>query len=196
MNRYRAHAIANVFEDFFLTLKNRRRSLRPGGLSKRPRPTQYRIFCATPGELEAERRAFDELAEIYETEAMAKNILLVVLSIVPYIVNKLPFQLVVDANVAIRKFFALVLDDPWGPPTGNFEPDYTLPCRLKADPAEAMEGIAIFCKAADPAQIEPTVQRLKSSRPSQRDGPSYEFATLDEFKRQLRAQLSDWLRGV
>jgi hypothetical protein len=91
---------------------------------------------------------------------------------------------------------ALVLHDTWGPPTRNFEPDYTLACRLKADPAEAMEGIAVFFKAADGAQIEPTVQRLKSSLQSQQDGPSYEFATLDEFKRQSRAQLSDWQREV
>jgi hypothetical protein len=157
----------------------------------------YRVFCATPGELEAERRAFyDVVGEINEAEAMPKNILLVPLSIVPYIVNKLPYQPVVDANVAVCRFFALVLHDTWGAPTRNFEPEYTLAFRLKADPAAAMEGIAVFFKAADGAQIEPEILQLKSSLQSQRDQQSYEFAGLDQYKQQLRAQLSDWLRVV
>jgi hypothetical protein len=159
--------------------------------------TLHRIFCSTPGELEAERRAFDDVVgEINQAEAMPKNFLLVPLSIAPYIVSKLPYQPVVDANVAICRFFVQVLHDTWGPPTRNFEPDYALACRLKADPAEAMEGISVFFKAADGAQIEPGILQLKSSLQSQRDRQAYEFAGLNEFKRQLRAQLSDWLRGL
>jgi len=157
----------------------------------------HRIFCATPGELEAERRAFEEVVgEVNEAEAMPKNILLAPLSIVPYIVNKLQVQPVVDANVASCKFFVQVLHDTWGPAIRNFEPEYALACRLKADPAAAMEGIAVFFKAVDGAQIEPAVLRLKSSLPSQQGGEAYEFVSLDEFKRQLHAQLSDWLRGA
>jgi hypothetical protein len=127
---------------------------------------------------------------------MPKNILFVALPIVPYIVDQSPFPPVVDANVAVCKLLALVLHDTWGPPGRNFQSEYRLACRLKADPAEAMEGIAVFFKVADGAQIEAGILRLKSSLPSQQYCQSYEFACLDQHQQQLRAPLSDWLGGA
>jgi hypothetical protein len=160
--------------------------------------TMHRIFCSTPGELEAERRAFDDVVgEVNEADAMPKGILFVPLSIMPYIVNKLPYQPMVDANVRACRFFVQVLHHTWGPPTRNFESEYQLACLLMADPAEALDGIAVFFKAADSLQIvEPGILQLKSSLQSQQHPQAFEYAGLDDYKLQLRAQLSDWLRSV
>jgi len=117
-------------------------------------------------------------------------------SIVPNMVNKLVFQPVVETNVRACKFFVQVLHNTWGPPTRNFQTEYELACQLKTDPASQMEDVAVFLKAADGLQVEPGIRQLKSSVQSQHDCVAYEFASLDEYKQQLQAQLSTWLRAV
>jgi hypothetical protein len=173
--------------------------------------TLHRIFCSTPGGLEAERQAFHEvIGQVNETEGMPKSILFVPVSIVPNIVDKTAFQSTVDANVRDCKFFVQVLQNTWGPPTKNFETEFNLASRLKSDPGALMSGVSIFFKAADGLEIEPTILRLKASSQSQesqsqesqsqetqsRDCSAHEFATLDEYKQRLRMQLSAWLRAV
>src|ERR1035438_2083660 len=127
----------------------------------------HRVFCSTPGDLEPERQAFhDVIGEVNEAEGMPRNVLFVPVSIVPLMVNKLFFQPAVDANVRECKFFVQVLQHTWGPPERNFESDYNLACRLKADPGSSMDGVALFFKAADGLEVEPGILQLKSSTPS------------------------------
>src|SRR5271170_7786072 len=91
----------------------------------------HRVFCASPGDLEPEREAFhDVIGQVNEAEGMAKSILLVPVSIVPNMVNKLAFQPLVDANVQECTFFVQVLQNTWGPPEKNFEVEYNLARRL------------------------------------------------------------------
>lgn len=157
--------------------------------------TMHRIFCATPGDLEPERQAFhDVVGQVNEAEGMPRNILFVPLSIVPLMSNKLIFRTAVEDNIRQCRFFIQVLQNTWGPSTRNFEPDYNLACRLKDDPASLMEGVAMFFKAAN--EVEPGIAELKSPFQSQPKCAAYEFATLDEYKQQLRAQLSTWLRNI
>ena len=159
--------------------------------------TVHRIFCATPADLEPERQAFHEvIGEVNQAEGMPRSILFAPVSIVPLMANKLFFQPVVEANIRECKFFVQVLQNSWGPATRNFEPDYNLACLLKDEPGSPMEGVAVFFKAANGLEIEPGVQQLKSSLQTMQECASTEFANLDEFKRQLRAQLSNWLRLV
>ena len=111
--------------------------------------TLHRVFCATPGGLEPERQAFHEVVgQVNETEGMPQSILLVPVSIVPNMVNKLAFQPLVEANVQACKFFVQVLHTTWGPSARNFESEYNLACRLKTDLASPMEDISLFFKAS------------------------------------------------
>ncbi len=159
--------------------------------------TLHRVFCATPLDLEPERQAFHEvIGQVNEAEGMPRGFLFVPVSIVPLMANKLFFQALVEANIRECKFFVQVLQNTWGPPTRNFEPDYSLACRLKDDPASQMEGVAVLFKAADGLQIEPGIQQLKSSLQGRQDRASSQFASLDEYKQQLQTQLSTWLRSV
>lgn len=59
-----------------------------------------------------------------------------------------------------------------------------------------MEEVAIFFKAANGAQLDSGILQFRSSTQSQQDCPTYEFASLEEYQRQLRVQLSAWLRAV
>jgi hypothetical protein len=159
--------------------------------------TMHRVFCATPGDLEPERRAFyDVIGEVNEVEGMPRNILFVPVSIVPHMLNKLMFQPMVESNVRDCKFFVQVLQDTWGPPARNFEPEYHLACRLRADPSFPMAGIAVFFKAEDGPQVEPKIVQLKSSAKTREDLVSYHFATVDEYKTLLRSQLLNWLKAA
>jgi hypothetical protein len=157
--------------------------------------TMYRVFCATPGDLEPERQAFYEvIGEVNEVEGMPRNILFVPVSIVPHMLNKLMFEPTVESNVRDCKFFVQVLQDTWGPPARNFEPEYHLARRLRTDPSFPMAGIAVFFKAPDSLPVEPKIVQLKSSVETQEDLVSYHFASVDEYKTLLRSQLSDWLK--
>jgi hypothetical protein len=116
-------------------------------------------------------------------------------------VNKLAFQPLVDANVRECTFFVQVLQNTWGPPQKNFEVEYNLACRLKSDSDALMEGVSLFFKRADGLAVEPGILQLRSSAQSRQDCTAhefaiFEFASLDEYKEQLRAQLSAWLRTV
>jgi hypothetical protein len=157
----------------------------------------HRVFCSTPGDLEPERQAFhDAVGEVNEDVGVTRNVLFAPVSIVPLMVNKLFYQPAVDANVRECKFFVQVLQHTWGPREKNFECDYNLAWRLKSDPGSAMEGVALFFKAADGFEVEPEILQLKSSTQSRPGCAVYEFASLDEYKRQLRDQLTAWLRTV
>jgi hypothetical protein len=157
----------------------------------------HRVFCSTPGNLEAERQAFEEVVgQVNAAEAMAKGILFVPVSIVANVVNKMPFQSAIEANVQACKFFVQVLQDTWGTPERNFESEYKLACRLKADSSSLMEEVSLFFKAADGLPVEPGILQLKSSVESQQDSPAYGFASLEEYKQQLLGQFSEWLQGV
>jgi|SRR5882672_10303393 len=155
-----------------------------------------RVFCSTPGDLEDERQAFhDVMGELNESDGMPKGVLLVPISIVPKMANKTFFQGVVDENVRACRFFVQVLHNNWGPPAKNFEREYNLAWQLKADPASLMEDVALFFKVADGVEVEPVILQLRSSA-QQQDCSTHEFASLEEYKQQLRAQLSAWLRAV
>ncbi len=157
----------------------------------------HRVFCSTPGDLEPERQAFHEaIGQVNEAEGVSKGHLFVPVSIVPNMVNKLTFQPIVEANVQACEFFVQVLQNTWGPPERNFEYEYNLACGPKADPGSLMEGVAVFFKKADGLQVDPEILQLKASMQMQEAPTAYEFASLDEFKQILRAQLSAWAKIV
>jgi hypothetical protein len=159
--------------------------------------TIHRIFCAAAAELEPERQTFlDLVSALNEAEAMPRNLLLVPVSIMPYVTNKLAFQSAMGANVRECRFFVQLLQDTWGPPERNFEAEYKLAAELSGDPASLMKGVALFFKAADGLELDPGIRELKKSAQSRNGCAAYEFTSMEQYKQQLQSQLSAWLRAV
>jgi len=152
----------------------------------------HRVFCATPGDLEQERQAFYEvMAGINESEAMPRGILLVSVSLPATTVDKRPFQAAISENVRACRYYVQVLEDNWGPPELNFEREYALATQCVADPAMPMQAVAVlFKKPLLPHQVDPRIAEFKQQL------QAHDFATLDEFKSRLLAQLSEWLKTI
>jgi hypothetical protein len=141
----------------------------------------HRVFCATPGDLEPERRIFYEVAgQVNEAEGMPHGVLLVPVAVEPRMVNKAMFQPVVDANVRACRFFVQVLADTWGPPQRNFRREFELARELGLP-------MAVFFRRTAPA--EPEIAALRAEL----GGGAFEYDSPEDFGRQLRGVLSGWL---
>ena len=142
----------------------------------------HRVFCATPWELEGERRAFqDVLGEVNETEAMKRGVLLVPVTLAG-MRDKRPLQFTVDENIRDCSYYILALADGWGPPERHFERDYRLALACLADPTLPMRATAFLWQKPAGGGAVP------ASLPS----PDGEFSSGDEFTAHVRALLSAW----
>jgi hypothetical protein len=103
--------------------------------------------------------------------------------------NLTVFRPSIDANVRACRFFVQILDHTWGPPTRDFEHSYQLA-------KECCAGVSVFFKAPTGRPVEPSVASLKESLSRARHPPLIDFEGLEDFKVQLRAQLSTWLRSI
>src|SRR4051812_48646246 len=123
----------------------------------------HRVFCATPGDLEEERRAFhDVLGDVNQEEGMAQGILLVPVSILPAVVDKRAFQSAITENIRSCRYYVQVIEDTWGAPEKNFERDYAVALRCAADPELPMQDVAVlFKQPLLPHRVEPDVAEWK-----------------------------------
>jgi hypothetical protein len=159
--------------------------------------SMYRVFCATPGNLEQERQVFHNvIAQLNENAAMPDSALLVPVSILPNMVDTLFFRSVIEENIQDCAFFVQVLDETWGPSARNFQWKYDLACKLKGDPDSLMLDVAVFFKERDERQVEDAVRELKASLHDSSGSVLYHFESIEQFKEQLRLQLSAWLRNL
>lgn len=144
--------------------------------------TLHRIFCATPWELELERRAFcDVVGEFNESEAMRHGLLYVPASLVN-IRDKRHYEFAIDENVQGCRHSIFVMGKDWGPPERNFQRDYERACQYRSDPTKAMYDV--ICLA-------PTTPH--SEKPSDMPAPLATFSTIEEFKERIRFLLSAWM---
>lgn len=156
--------------------------------------TFHRIFCGTPGDLEAERDAFYEvMAEFNEHEAMPKGILFVSLSIVPLVVNMTVFQGTIDENIRSCRHYVQVLADTWGPPQRSFKRSFDLARQCAADPAMPMREVALLCK--EMPSDHPVESGVLEARKEAEQGRlrSLTFSDPGSFRQQLRGLLAAWL---
>jgi hypothetical protein len=146
----------------------------------------HRIFCATPWELEAERRRFHEiLGQFNETYAMSNGILYVPVTLTN-IRDKRPVQFVVDENIRDSRHYVFVLSDDWGPAERNFENDYHLALECAADSALPMRDVVLLRKV--PRSGRPLADGMPA--------PLAAFSTLSEFEQCVRDLLPGWLAAL
>jgi hypothetical protein len=136
----------------------------------------HRVFCATPWELEAERRRFyDLLGEFNEKEGMSKGILFVPVTVVN-IRDKRPLQYAIDENIRDARFYLQLLCEDWGPVERNFRRDYNL--ALQTMPAGSVAVLAKEEPGVSPAADLPE--------------PQARFSTMAEFDQCVRNVLAAW----
>lgn len=158
----------------------------------------HRIFCAAPGDLGAELKAFYKVvAEVNDREAMPRGILLVAVALPPHTFDKRPFQQAITDNVLACRYYIQILEDTWGPPEMNFEREYAVALKSVQDPNLPMQDVALlFKKPLLPHQVEPGVTELKQRLDAANGNAHWEFADLEEFERKLYAQVSAWLQTI
>src|SRR3569623_1248148 len=142
-----------------------------------------RVFCATAGELEGERRAFqDAFGEFNETEAMKHGLLYVPVSLIN-IRDKRPYQYMVEENIGVCRAYILALaDGSWGPPERNFERALMLAAQQSASADFPMRDVALLYR-------EPS----SPPKPLPAEVEFSPFSTTEDFVRQFRALMSTWL---
>jgi len=146
----------------------------------------HRVFCATPWELEGERRAFyDIVAEFNERAAMQRGILFVLVAL-SQVRDKRPHQFSVEENIQACRYYILLLFQDWGPVERNFENDYHLALECIADPALPMQGVAVLHKK------QLSGQPLAAGMPQ----PESTFSTRAEFGQCIDTLLSRWQESV
>src|SRR3954449_1246917 len=125
----------------------------------------HRIFCATPGDLEDERRAFYELiAEFNEQHSVQRNVLFVPVSVTPNMTDTRSFRPAIKDNIRACTFYIQLLEDSWGPPQKNFEREFALAQNFSADPDLPMkEIVTLFKKPLLPHRVDADVIALKQS---------------------------------
>jgi hypothetical protein len=146
----------------------------------------HRVFCATPWELEGERRAFyDIVGGFNERAAMPNGILLIPVTL-NQLRDKRPHQFSVEDNIRACRYYILLLDKDWGPAERNFENDYRLALQCAADPALPMQSVAVLHKK------QLSGQPLPAGMPE----PESTFSTHAEFRDCIDTLLSKWLEPV
>jgi hypothetical protein len=146
----------------------------------------HRIFCATPWELEGERRRFyDLIGNFNEAAAMQTGILYVPVTLTN-IRDKRPLQYVIDENICDCRHYLLLLTEDWGPVERNFRNDYHLALQCVADPALPMNGVAVLAKK------QPSGVPLAEGLPE----PQATFSTLAEFDACVNRLLAEWFESI
>lgn len=151
----------------------------------------YRVFCSTPGDLEAEREIFTNLAgEVNEAVGLNDGVLLVPLSCTRN--SSLgPFLKAFEQNVQQCTYFVQVIDDGWGPKSA-FKGLFDLAAQCHADPRLPMRDVVIFVKAGGPDRKPRLSSWLRSV---ERRGVFrvFRYDTPAAYAESLKSVLAQWL---
>jgi len=160
--------------------------------------TFHRIFCATPGDLEAERDAFHTvLAEFDEAEAMPRDILLVPVTVTPNMYDLEYYRAAIDENVRAVRYYVQVLSDTWGRPPRSFEHAFGTATQALEDPRIPLKEIVVLFKAQPPERaVDAGITWLKAELAAGAGPRSFEFGDLETYKQVLRGLLGEWLETI
>lgn len=172
--------------------------------------TEYRIFIATPGGLDEERKAFrDTVREYNEIDALDREITFTPVGWEDTLGGVRRPQDVINDQLVRCDYFLLLLWDRWGSPTdkeassgysSGCEEEYELALGCLRDSDCYMREVAVFFKAADHRQLSDPGDQLKRvlsfKEGLEREKTVY-FKTFDEvsaFRQLLLKYLAKWVR--
>lgn len=175
---------------------------------------EAKVFIASPGGLELERREFhDTLVSVSEE--------LERMGITPVRFKPIGWELVtptaqrpqsaINRRVTKCDFFVMLLHSRWGSATSpGSDPQYSSGSEEEFNVAQAammdgnlpMRDMAVYFKSIDPAQLAdpgPQLAKVLEFKRELEAGKSFLYATFDEpgaFRKQLRDLLFDWVRAI
>lgn len=167
------------------------------------------LFFSSPGGLEEERRAFRETVhELTDCEALRSRLIFLPMGwehVAPGVGRP---QERINDHLAKAHVLLLVLHDRWGSASGGSGyssgtvEELAVAMALLADPQTPMREIVVLLRDIDTRQQRdpgPQLQRVLSFRAVLDECHELQygtFATIDEFKRQLRRLLHDWTAAL
>src|SRR6266568_927686 len=169
----------------------------------------YRIFIATPGGLDEERRAFQRVTEEYnESDATRRGVIFLPIGWEVTLGGVGRPQTLINKDLRECDYLVLVLWDRWGSPTGNdqapftsgTEEEYEVAMECLADQDCPMRQLVVFFKAVDERKLSDPGEQLKkvlAFREKLEKEKALLFHTYDEvsaFESRLRSHLARWVR--
>jgi tetratricopeptide (TPR) repeat protein len=170
--------------------------------------TSYKIFVASPGGLEDERKVFRDVINSYnDTEAIPRGAHFVPVGWEITLRGVGRAQEKINDEVRQCDFFVLLLWDRWGTPTGSSkhhtsgtEEEYDVAWDCYNDSKRAMREIIVFFKAVTPRQLsdpgEQLLRVLNFKKKLEAEKKLF-FDTFDDtsaFGDKFRKYLASWMR--
>jgi tetratricopeptide (TPR) repeat protein len=166
-----------------------------------------RVFIATPGGLEDERRCFRNAVEEVNREAYERGIAFIPVGWELTTAGLGRPQEQINEEVRRSDYLVLLLHDRWGTPpssdggyTSGTEEEYNVARECASDASRPMLNIAVLFKGVEPRQLSDPGEQLKQvlafkQRLEEERGLLYKtFDSSVEFERELRSLLFRWLR--
>src|SRR5712692_412539 len=172
--------------------------------------TLYRVFIATQGGLEQERRAFVKTLEKYKSaEAIPRQATFLPVVWEDTLGGVGRPQSLINQDLNRSDYFVMVLWDRWGTPPGDdhqnytsgTEEEYRLAVEHARDPKHPLcEVVVLFKKIEDSQRLQDPgpqlkkVLRFKKQLEADRTLLFSTFADASEFEDLIRRHLAQWLR--
>jgi tetratricopeptide (TPR) repeat protein len=167
-----------------------------------------RVFIATPGGLDPERRAFRQvLTEFNEDDAYERGVVFIPTGWELTLAGVGRPQEIINEEVRRCDYLVLLLWDRWGTPpatsgpyTSGTEEEYAVARECLADDKCPMRDIVVLFKGVDARQLSDPGDQLRKVLGFKRtleEQKTIYFATFDspdEFKRDLQRHLMRWMR--
>lgn len=169
----------------------------------------YRIFIATPGGLDEERKAFRKVTEEYnDSDALRRGVMFLPVGWEVTLGGVGRPQGLINTDLRECDYLVLVLWDRWGSPTGNeddtftsgTEEEYEVALECLANQELPMKQLVVFFKAVDERKLSDPGEQLKkvlAFREKLEREKTLLFHTYDEvsaFESRLRSHLARWVR--
>lgn len=171
--------------------------------------TNYRVFIASPGGLEPERRIFKDILVAHnDADAIARNCQFQAVGWEITLGGVGRPQGKINEDLRQCDFFVLVLWDRWGSPTGakegftsGTEEEYRIALELLKDPNAPMKEMVVLFKAVEPRRLSDAGPQLTAVLEFKRiieQERSLLFETFDvpeAFGEKIRRHVANWTRG-
>jgi hypothetical protein len=148
----------------------------------------YRVFCATPRDLEAERLAFEAaVAQFVERVSMPDGVLFAPASLRPPIIAANQ-KSVIESNIRTCEFFIQIFGEQWPDPVFQGFVEYALECA--ADRALVTRNLCVFFRNSHAAAAE--VRELREKLAAGGRCELRDFSGAENLSGQLIEVLSAW----
>jgi tetratricopeptide (TPR) repeat protein len=172
--------------------------------------TAYRVFIATPGNLQPERRAFrDVLQEYVESDGIHRGIMLIPVGWEDTLAGVGRPQEKINEDLRSCDYCLVVLWDRWGTPptnssqakfTSGTEEEFEVARECLSSPEFPMRNIIVLFKAVDDSKLSDPGEQLKAVLKFKKHletSKEHFYTTFDDtaaFQKTLRKLLAQWVR--